>query len=62
LRPLKFLGMTYDPFRGVFMSSTREGKSLEFTEDKEFLSWLSENRAKLAGSAETTQYSVGSET
>jgi hypothetical protein len=38
LKPLKFLGMVYDPFREVFYSSTRKGNSLEFTESESFLS------------------------
>jgi len=38
LRPLKFLGMVYDPFSNVFKSQTRKGNSLEFQESEQFLS------------------------
>jgi len=41
-KPLKFLGMEYDPFKKVFRSLTRKGNTLEFTESESFLSWLSE--------------------
>jgi len=37
LKPLKFLGMVYDPFAGVYRSETRKGNTLEFTESEGFL-------------------------
>lgn len=40
LKPLRFLGMTYDPFQGVFKASTRSGAELEFETPVKFILWL----------------------
>lgn len=45
LKPLKFLGMTYDPFKDEFQASTRKGATLEFDESAGFMDFIANNPA-----------------
>jgi len=47
LRPVKFLGLEYDPFTEIFRAETRNGSTLEFNEWKQALIALDSHTTKI---------------